>query len=610
LGQTKEKKPQKGLSPATQVAPDPKEETRSSASDSIRLMDRSEELVRLRHSTAHVLAQAVQSLYPGTQLAIGPAIENGFYYDLDRDERFTEEDLARIESKMKEIIQEGQEFTREEISKKEAYDFFKKRGEPYKCQILDDIPDPKVSLYRNGPFVDLCRGNHVKNTKEIGAVKLLSVAGAYWRGDERNKMLQRIYGTAFFTAAELEKYLKQLEEAKRRDHRKLGKELGLFSFHPEAAGIPFYHPKGALLYETLIDYWRREHAQEGYQEIRTPTILREELWKKSGHYEHYHKNMFFSKTEEGMMAVKPMNCPGSTLIYSSELRSYRDLPIRLSELGLVHRYERSGVLHGLFRVKAFTIDDAHIFCREDQIKSEVTRVIALILRVYKTFGFEEVKMNLSTRPQDSMGSEKLWTQATESLKQALEENKITYQVQPGGGAFYGPKIDFEVTDSIGRQWQCGTIQLDFQMPERFGLGYVASDGKEKRPVMVHRAVFGSVERFLGILIEHYGGAFPTWLAPVQVRLATISEKQEPLAKKFHEDLIQEKIRAELDIRPEKIGYKIREAELQKIPYVLVIGAKEVQNNQVSVRGRGKKDQGEKSLADFVKMLHREIAESC
>lgn len=567
------------------------------------------DLVRLRHSTAHVLAQAVQILYPQTKLAIGPAIETGFYYDLDRDEPFTEEDLVQLESKMREIIKEGQEFTREEVSKKDAYDFFKKRGEIYKCQILDDIPDPKVSLYHNGPFVDLCRGNHLKNTREIGAVKLLSVAGAYWRGDERNKMLQRIYGTAFYSAPELEKYLKQLEEAKRRDHRKLGKELGLFSFHQEASGIPFYHPKGAFLYETLIGYWRKEHAKEGYQEIRTPTILREELWKKSGHYEHYHENMFFTKTEEGMMAVKPMNCPGSTLIYSSDLRSYRDLPIRFSELGLVHRYERSGVLHGLFRVKAFTIDDAHIFCREDQIEKEITQVIALILRVYKTFGFEEVRMNLSTRPKDSMGSEELWNRATESLKRALDENKITYEIQPGGGAFYGPKIDFEITDSLGRQWQCGTIQLDFQMPERFELTYVDSDGKEKRPVMVHRAVFGSVERFLGILIEHYGGAFPVWLAPVQVRLATISEKQEAAAGKLHQELLSEGIRAELDIRPEKIGYKVRQAEIEKIPYILVIGDKEVQNNRVAVRGRGRSDLGEKTLPEFVKMLQLEVRES-
>ncbi|MBI4115607.1 MAG: threonine--tRNA ligase [Candidatus Omnitrophica bacterium] len=568
-----------------------------------------EELVRLRHSASHVLAQAVQILFPGTKLAIGPAIEDGFYYDFERDEPFTEEDLTRIETKMKQIIEEGQEFTRKETSKEEAREFFKKRGEIYKIQILDDIPETKVSLYQNGPFVDLCRGNHVKNTKEIRAVKLLSVAGAYWRGDERNKMLQRIYGTAFYSVEELEKHLKRLEEAKKRDHRKLGKELKLFSFHSEASGIPFYHPKGALLYETLIGYWREEHAKEGYQEIRTPTLLREELWKKSGHYEHYHGNMFFSKTEEGMMAVKPMNCPGSTLIYSSELHSYRDLPIRLSELGLVHRYERSGVLHGLFRVKAFTIDDAHIFCRESQIEEEITKVIRLILRVYKRFGFEEVSMSLSTRPKDSMGSDELWERATEGLKRALEGNKIAYELQPGGGAFYGPKIDFEITDSIGRDWQCGTIQLDFQMPERFGLGYVEADGKEKRPVMVHRAVFGSVERFLGILIEHYGGAFPTWLAPVQVRVATISEKQEEKAKEFYGELLKEGFRADLDIRPEKIGYKIREAELEKIPYTLVIGDKEVQGGRVSVRGRGRKDLGENSLSEFCKMLHREIAES-
>ena len=569
---------------------------------------KSEELIRLRHSAAHVLAQAVQIFFPETKLAIGPAIETGFYYDLDREEPFTDEDLARLEQRMKEIIAEGQEFSRQEVSKDEAYDFFKKRGEIYKCEILDGIPDPRVSLYRNGPFVDLCRGNHVKSTKEIGAVKLLSVAGAYWRGDERNKMLQRIYGTAFPTIGELERYLHQLEEAKKRDHRKLGKELDLFSFHSEAPGVPFYHPKGETLYETLIGYWRKEHAKEGYQEIRTPALLREELWKQSGHYEHYHGNMFFSKTEEGMMAVKPMNCPGSTLIYRSGMRSYRDLPLRLAELGLVHRYERSGVLHGLFRVKAFTIDDAHIFCREEQIENEITSVIRLILRVYQQFNFEAVSMSLSTRPQDSMGSDELWERATESLKRALERNKIDHEIQAGGGAFYGPKIDFEITDSIGRNWQCGTIQLDFQMPERFQLSFVDSDGKEKRPVMVHRAVFGSVERFLGILIEHYGGAFPAWLAPVQVRVTTISEKQETKAREVYQKLRDHGFRAEADLRPEKIGYKIREAELQKIPYILVIGEKEVQADQVAIRARGRADLGQKSLDEFVMMLQREIAE--
>jgi len=569
---------------------------------------KSEDLVRLRHSASHVLAQAVLKLFPETKLAIGPAIETGFYYDFDREVPFTEEDLAKIEATMERIIAEGQEFTRQEISKHEAYEFFKKRGDIYKCQILDEIQDPRVSLYANGPFVDLCRGNHVNNTREIKAVKLLAVAGAYWRGDERNKMLQRIYGTAFFSREDLENYLKQLEEAKKRDHRKLGKELGLFSFHTEAPGVPFYHPKGALLYDTLLGYWRKEHAKEGYEEIRTPTLLRDELWKQSGHYEHYKENMFFSKTEEGMFAVKPMNCPGSTLIYRSALRSYRDLPIRLAELGLVHRYERSGVLHGLFRVKAFTIDDAHIFCREDQIEKEITKVIQLVLRIYKTFGFESVEMHLSTRPEDSMGSDELWERATEGLKRALEENKIEYQEQAGGGAFYGPKIDFEITDSIGRSWQCGTVQLDFQMPERFGLSYVDSDGKEKRPVMVHRAVFGSIERFLGILIEHYGGSFPCWLAPVQARIATISEKHEAGAKEVYEKLLGEGLRIELDIRPEKIGYKIREAELEKIPYILVIGDKEVQSGRISVRARGKKDLGEMTPNEFADTLRREVTE--
>ena len=554
-----------------------------------------EDLLRLRHSAAHILAQAVLELFPGTKLAIGPAIKEGFYYDFDREEAFGEEDLTRLELKMKEIINEGQAFKQWNVQKGEAQKFFKERNQPYKLEILEDLKDGEITFVQNGPFVDLCRGNHIHNTKEVTAFKLLSVAGAYWRGSERNKMLQRIYGTAFYAVKELEEYLHRLEEAKRRDHRRLGRQLDLFSFHPEAPGMPFYHPKGMVLYENLISYWRDEHCREKYREIKTPVLLKDELWKQSGHYDHYKENMFFSQVDEGSFAVKPMNCPGSTLVYRSQQRSYRDLPLKLAELGLVHRRELSGVLHGLFRVNAFTIDDAHIFCTEDQIEEEISNCIALILRIYKTFGFFNVQISLSTRPLDSMGSDEAWEKAIRGLKAALVRNGIEYSLHEGGGAFYGPKIDFEITDSIGREWQCGTIQLDFQMPERFGLVYAASDNREKRPVMVHRAVFGSVERFYGILVEHYAGAFPLWLAPVQVRVLTISEKHIPYGQRVAERLRGKSFRVEEDFTSEKIGYKIREAELEKIPYIFVVGDREAQQGQVAVRKRGRKDLGPQAL---------------
>ncbi len=560
----------------------------------------------MRHSTAHILAQAVQAIFPETKLAIGPAIKEGFYYDFDREEPFTEEDLRRLEEKMKQIIEEGQEFKQWPVTKKEAELFFQERKQTYKLEILEDLKDGEITFVQNGPFIDLCRGNHIHNTKEVGAFKLINIAGAYWRGSERNKMLQRIYGTAFFDAKEQETYLNRLEEAKKRDHRKLGKHLDLFSFHIEAPGMPFYHPKGMRLYDSLTSYWREEHEKEGYLIIKTPVMLKDDLWKQSGHYDHYKENMFFSQVEEGSFAVKPMNCPGSTLVFRSAQKSYRELPLKLAELGLVHRRERSGVLHGLFRVNAFTIDDAHIFCTEDQIEKEISECIALILRIYKTFHFEEINIGLSTRPPDSMGSDETWEKAINGLKAALEHNNIQYEVHEGGGAFYGPKIDFEITDSIGRDWQCGTIQLDFQMPERFGLEYMSSDNQFKRPVMVHRAVFGSVERFYGILIEHYAGAFPLWLAPIQVRVMSISEKHLSYAGQIVEKLRNEGFRVDEDFGSDKVGYKIREAELQKIPYVFVVGDREVETGNVAVRKRGKQDLGSQQIETIVAQLQTEI----
>lgn len=565
-----------------------------------------EELLRLRHSAAHVLAQAVLELFPNTKLTIGPAIKDGFYYDFDRDEPFTDEDLARLEKVMQRIIDEEQAFGQKPVTKSEARQFFTERKQPYKIEILEALEEGQITLVQNGPFVDLCKGNHIHNTKEVKAFKLLSVAGAYWRGNVNNKMLQRIYGTAFFDPKDLREYLTRLEEAKKRDHRKLGRSLDLFSFHQEAPGMPFYHPKGMKIYETLIEYWRSEHRKEGYKEIKTPVMLKDDLWKQSGHYDHYKENMFFSKVDEGSYAVRPMNCPGSTLVFRTEQRSYRNLPLKLAELGLVHRRELSGVLHGLFRVNAFTIDDAHIFCTENQIEAEISQCIALILRIYKTFGFEEIKISLSTRPKESMGSDEIWDKAIKGLKAALEINKIAYEIHEGGGAFYGPKIDFEITDSIGREWQCGTIQLDFQMPERFGLGFIDSDNTEKRPVMVHRAVFGSVERFYGILVEHYAGAFPLWLAPTQVRVISISEKHEEYARGLVRKLQELGFRVEEDLSSEKVGYKIRSAEMMKIPYIFVAGDKEVESGQVAVRKHGRQDLGAMPVQDIIDRMLNEI----
>lgn len=564
-----------------------------------------EKIKRLRHSASHILAQAIQKLYPGVKLGTGPATESGFYYDFDIGKTLTEQDLEAIEEECLRIVREGQDFKQSFLTKKEAIELFSKRGDSYKCEIIETIPDEKVSIFSNGPFIDLCRGPHVQNTNEIKGFKLTNVAGAYWRGNEHNPMLQRIYGVAFSTQKELDDYLKQLEEAKKRDHRKLGRELDLFSFHEESPGIPFYHPKGIVIYNELVNFWREEHIKQGYQEIRTPIILKDDLWKQSGHYAHYKENMYFTKVEEKDFALRPMNCPGSTLVYRSQMRSYRDLPLRLAELGLVHRHELSGVIHGLFRAKAFTIDDTHIFCYGDQIRDEISKVIELIMKIYRVFGFQKIFINLSTRPKDSMGTDEQWEKATSGLKEALAQNKIEYDTHEGGGAFYGPKIDFEVMDSIGRTWQCGTIQLDFQMPERFGLEYTGEDGHIHRPVMVHRAVFGSIERFYGILVEHFGGAFPVWLAPVQAIVCSISEKQEQYARKIHEQLATEGSRVGLDLRPEKIGYKIRQAEVDKIPYILVVGDKEMAGGQVAVRKRGKIDLGVMDVAKFQELLKEE-----
>jgi threonyl-tRNA synthetase len=552
------------------------------------------------------MAQAVKELFPDVHMGIGPVIKDGFYYDFERKEPFTDEDLAQIEKRMKDIVQKASEFKHEDWAKEKAIDFFSRKNEPFKCELIREIPGDSVSIYHQGPFTDLCRGPHVANTKEVKALKVLHVSGAYWRGKSENPVLQRIYGTAFQSQKELDDYLNRLEEAKKRDHRKLGKELDLFSFHEEAPGMPFFHPKGMSLYQNLVQFWKEKHAAQGYLEIKTPLIMREELWKQSGHYDHYRDHMYFTSMEGANFAVKPMNCPGSNLVYKQSQRSYRDLPMRLAELGQVHRHELSGVMHGLFRVKTFTIDDTHIYCTEDQIREEISKVIRLILEIYQTFDFKGVEIELSTRPQESMGSAQMWEKAESSLKQALEDNQIKYKLNPGDGAFYGPKIDFHILDSLERSWQCGTIQLDFSMPERFKLEYIGSDGAAHQPVMIHRAVFGSVERFLGILVEHYGGTFPLWLAPVQVKILSISEKHEAYCKEVFEKLRAQNIRADLDLHSSKISYKIREAEQEKTPYMAIVGDKEVESRQVAVRAHGKRDLGPMNLEQWINNLKTEI----
>ncbi|BDR73507.1 threonine--tRNA ligase [Clostridium tetani] len=560
----------------------------------------------VRHTSSHILAQAVKRLYPEAKLAIGPAIDNGFYYDFDIDFTFTPEMLEKIEKEMAKIVKENLEIERFELPREEAIKLVKDASEPYKVELIEDLPEGEViSFYKQGDFVDLCAGPHLPSTGKIKAIKLLSVAGAYWRGDEKNKMLQRIYGTAFLKKSELEAYLKMLEEAKRRDHRKLGKELDLFTINEEGPGFPFFHPKGMVVRNILENFWREKHTKAGYDEIRTPVILNEELWHRSGHWDHYKENMYFTKIDNENFAIKPMNCPGSILVYKSHLHSYKEFPMRLGELGLVHRHELSGALHGLMRVRCFTQDDAHIFMTKEQIKDEILNVIKLIDDFYKVFGFEYF-VELSTRPEDSMGSDEDWEVATNGLKNALEGAGLEYKINEGDGAFYGPKIDFHLKDCIGRTWQCGTIQLDFQMPERFDLTYVGQDGEKHRPVMVHRVVFGSIERFIGILIEHFAGAFPTWLAPVQVKVMTITDSQKDYANKVVNDLKEKGIRVEFDDRNEKIGYKIREAQLQKVPYMIILGDKEVSENKVAVRSRKEGDLGAISLKEFVAKLNYEI----
>jgi threonyl-tRNA synthetase len=559
-----------------------------------------------RHTSSHIMAQAVQRLFPGTVLAIGPAIENGFYYDFDSEHVFTEGDLEKIEAEMKKIVKENLAVERFELSRDEAIEFMESKGETYKVELIKDLPeDAIISFYKQGDFVDLCAGPHVESTKKVKAFKLLSLAGAYWRGNEKNKMLQRIYGTSFEKASQLEEHLHRLEEAKKRDHRKLGKELDLFSMHEEGPGFPFFHPKGMIVRNILENLWREEHSKRGYGEIKTPIILNEELWHRSGHYDNYKENMYFTTIDEEDYAVKPMNCPGSMLVYKTNMYSYRDLPLRMGEMGLVHRHEMSGALHGLMRVRSFTQDDAHLFMTLGQLKDEIKGVVKFTDDMYKIFGFK-YHVELSTRPEKSIGTEEEWNMATEALRIALEEMEVKYIVNEGDGAFYGPKIDFHLEDAIGRTWQCGTCQLDFQMPQRFELSYIGSDGEKHRPVILHRTIFGSIERFLGILIEHYAGAFPVWLAPIQVKIMPISDKFNDYAKNIKNALELKGFRVETDLRSEKIGYKIREAQLQKTPFMFVVGEKEVENNTVSVRVRGKGDIGSMGIEEISEMIQGKI----
>ena len=559
-----------------------------------------------RHTTSHIMAQAIKRLYPDTKLAIGPSIEDGFYYDIDRETPLVTEDLEKIEAEMKKIVKEDLPIKQYTMPRAEAIAYFKEKDEPYKVELIEDLPeDSVISFYSQGEFTDLCAGPHLMSTKPVKAFKLTSLAGAYWRGSEKNKMLQRVYGTSYPKKAELEEYLHMMEEAKKRDHRKLGKELGLFMMREEGPGFPFFLPKGMELKNQLLDYWREIHKKAGYVEISTPIMLSRHLWETSGHWDHYKDNMYTTVIDDEDFAIKPMNCPGGILVYESEPRSYRDLPLRMGELGLVHRHEKSGQLHGLMRVRCFTQDDAHIFMTPEQVRDEIKGVVKLINEVYSLFGFK-YHVELSTRPEDSMGSDEDWDMATKALRGALDDLGLPYVVNEGDGAFYGPKIDFHLEDSIGRTWQCGTIQLDFQLPLRFNLEYTGADGEKHRPIMIHRVIFGSIERFIGILIEHFAGAFPTWLAPVQVKVLPISDKYMDYAQKVLDELNNSGVRAEIDTRAEKIGYKIREAQMKKIPYMLVVGAKEEEDGLVSVRSRFEGDEGQKSLTDFLAAIKMEI----
>ena len=561
------------------------------------------------HTAAHVLAQAVKRLYPDTKCAIGPAIENGFYYDFDFSFPFSEALLPAIEEEMKKIVKESLSLQMYYMGKDEALAYMRKRGEDYKVEMIENLPDSEqISFYKQGEYAEFCAGPHIANTSHLKAIKLLSVAGAYWRGDEKNKMLTRIYGIAFPKASELEQYLHMINEAKLRDHRKLGKELGLFALMEQGPGFPFLLPKGLILKNLLIDYWRQLHDREGYYEISTPIILNRSLWETSGHWEHYRDTMYTTEIEDEDFAIKPMSCPGGMLVYQSQPRSYRELPLRLGELGLVHRNEKSGTLHGLMRVRAFTQDDAHIFMTEDQIIDEIQNVARLIDEVYARFGFAYT-VELSTRPENSIGSDEDWELATTALAKAMDAINVPYSINEGDGAFYGPKLDFHLRDSIGRTWQCGTIQLDFQLPQRFGAEYIGADGEKHRPIMIHRVLFGSIERFMGILIEHYAGKFPVWLAPVQVKILPVSDKYMDYAQEIANKLKAHHIRLEIDKRDEKLGYKIREARLDKVPYMIILGEKELANGSVSVRQRDaeddKQDMGEMAIEELIAMLQNE-----
>ncbi|MCI5837573.1 MAG: threonine--tRNA ligase [Veillonellaceae bacterium] len=567
-----------------------------------------EGLRALRHTASHIMAQAILRLWPDTKLAIGPAIDNGFYYDMDTEHVFSPEDFPKIEKEMAKIVKENLPLEHRVVSREEALEKFRASGDIYKVDLIENLPaDSTITFYSQGEFTDLCAGGHVPSTGKVKAFKLMSVAGAYWRGDEKNKMLQRIYGTAFPSQEELDQYLFMLAEAERRDHRKLGKELDLFSFQPEGPGFPFFHPKGMVLRNALLEFWRELHREYHYDEISTPVILNRDLWMQSGHWDHYRDNMYFTKIDEEDYAVKPMNCPGSILYFKSDLRSYRDLPIRVAELGLVHRHEMSGALHGLFRVRCFTQDDAHLYILPSQMKEEILKTLELFDRIYSAFGLE-YRVELSTRPEDSMGDDALWDLATDVLRDAIESSGVEYRINEGDGAFYGPKLDFHIKDSLGRTWQCGTIQLDMQMPERFDMHYIGEDGEKHRPVMLHRAGFGSIERFIGILIEHYAGKFPAWLAPVQVQLIPVTERHLAYAQQVRDELKAAGIRVQIDERNEKLGYKIRGAQLQKVPYMLILGDKEMEAGTVSVRRRDGEETPGVAVADFTADLAAEIAE--
>ena len=562
----------------------------------------------LRHTASHILAQAVKRLWPEAKLAIGPAIDKGFYYDIDMEHTLTPEDLGKIEKEMSRIVKENLPITKSVMSRQEAIEFFKSKNEDYKVELIEDLlEDAVISCYAQGDFIDLCAGPHVASTGKVKAFKLQSIAGAYWRGDENNKMLQRIYGTAFEKKEELDAYLHMLEEAAKRDHRKLGKELGLFVIKEEGPGFPFFLPKGMALRNELENFWREVHHEFDYEEIRTPIILNKQLWETSGHWFHYRENMYTTIIDDEEYAIKPMNCPGGILVYQNDMHSYRDFPLRYAELGLVHRHELSGALHGLFRVRAFTQDDAHVFMLPDQMQSELMKVIELFDRIYSQFGLK-YHVELSTKPDNAMGDDAIWEAATEALRNAIEAKGIPYVINPGDGAFYGPKLDYHIEDSLGRTWQCGTIQLDMNLPERFQIDYVGEDGQKHRPIMIHRACFGSMERFIGILTEHYAGAFPTWMAPVQVKILPISEKHVEYAKALAKQMHRDYVRVEVDDRSEKIGYKIRQAQMAKVPYMLVVGDKEVEEGTVNVRKHGGDELGSVPFEEFFNAIKIEIKE--